>query len=119
MTRHAVLIFSADALGAALLAAAVELAGHDPCFPQANEAARDALRRVRPRLAVVDCDHEEACSDAFVGPALMTGARVLLFTSQRSGDGAADVGRRLGLTVIRLPSDYDILMNWLRDLPPP
>lgn len=112
------MIFSADALAAALLGAAVELAGHDPHFPRSGEVARDALRRVRPRLAVVDCDHDEACSDSFVGPALMTGARVLLFSSPRGSDGA-DIAQRLGLTVLRMPDDQGAFLQWLRDLPEP
>ena len=48
----------------------------DGCITFANDAycelagqPRDALMRVRPRLAVIDCDHVDACSDAFIGPA--------------------------------------------------
>lgn len=118
MSRHDVLILSTDALAAALLGAAAELAGHQPHFPRTDEAARVALRRVRPRLVVVDCDHADACTEAFFGPALMTGARVLLFDSRRNGDGGVDVARRLGLDVVHLPDDHDVFVRRLRELSP-
>lgn len=116
MSRQDVLILSADALAAALLGAAVELAGHQPHFPESHEVAREALRRVRPRLVVVDCDHRDACAEAFVGPALMTGARLLLFDSKRHGDQGVSVARRLGLDVVHLPEDHDVFVRRLREL---
>jgi hypothetical protein len=118
LSRHAVLILSADAVAAALLGAVVELAGHEPHFPQPDEAAREALRRVHPRLAVIDCDHEEACSDAFIGPVLMTGAEILLFAPDRRRGVDGGFAQRLGLTVIRMPSDHEVLVRWLADLRP-
>ena len=116
MTGHAVLVFSSDALAAALLGAAVELAGHVPHFPHANEPARNALLRVRPRLAVIDCDHEDACSDAFVGPALMTGSELLLFRSSRTQRDIGDLAERLGVTVVDLPSEHERLTRRLHEL---
>jgi DNA-binding response OmpR family regulator len=116
LSRHAVLILSADALAAALLGAAVELAGHQPHFPEMNEVAREALRRVRPRLIIVDCDHPDACAESFVGPALMTGSQLLLFDSHRNRDRAVNVARRLGLDVVHLPEDQDVLVRRLREL---
>jgi len=116
LSRHDVLILSADALAAALLGAAVELAGHQPHFPESHERARDALRRVRPRLVVVDCDHEDACAEAFVGPALMTGAQLLLFDSHKRADRGVTAARRLGLDVVHLPDDHEVLVRRLREL---
>jgi DNA-binding NtrC family response regulator len=111
-----ILIFSADPLGAALLAAAVELADHTPRFPQAGESARAALRRVRPRIALVDCDHEDACTEAFIGPAVMTGARVLLFRSPRTRREAGELAGRLGVEVIEMPVDHEALARQIRAL---
>ena len=86
-------------------------------FPETNEGARAALRRVRPRLVVVDCDHTDACAESFVGPALMTGAQLLLFDSNRHGDRGVTIARRLGLDVVHLPEDHEILVRRLRELP--
>ena len=114
MSRHAVLILSADPLAAALLGAALELAGHVALFPQREESARGALLRLRPRVVLVDCDHEEACNEAFVGPAMMLGARVLLFAAPGEGAAATGFAARLGLTIMELPVDQEQLASHLR-----
>ena len=115
MSRRDVLILSPDPLAAALLGAASEVVDDQPHFPESSEAARDALRRVRPAMVLVDCAHEEACTDEFVGLALMTGARVLLIDAKQHGERAASVARRLGLEVVRLPDDNELLLGRLRD----
>jgi hypothetical protein len=116
VNRRAVLVFSSDPLAAALLGAAIELSGHAPFFPQGEEAARDALLRIRPRLVVIDCDHTEACSEAFIGPALMTGSRVLLFRSRRTQHDAGELAQRLGLPMVDMPTRHETLTQLLRDL---
>ena len=117
VNRHDVLILFADPLGAALLGAAVEIAGHVPHFPQPGEGARAALLRLRPRAVLVDCDHEEASTDAFIGPALMTGARVQLLCSRRTRRDMSIPAQRLGLSIAELPMEHDQLVALLRDLP--
>jgi hypothetical protein len=116
VSRHAVLIFSSDPLAAALLGAAAELAGYDPSFSRANEPPRAALLRVRPRLVLVDCDHTDACTDAFVGPALMTGAQVLIFRSRRSVRDASDLARRMQVVLLDLPLEGDRLTKVLGEM---
>ncbi len=103
------MIFSEDPLAAALIGAAVELVGFDPGYPDAGESPRDALRRTRPRLALVDCDHDGACQPAFFGPVLMTGARLLLFTSGRARHSADSIATTYSLRTIRLPVDLEVL----------
>jgi hypothetical protein len=114
--RAPVLVLSSDPLAAALLGAAIELAGYAPRFPQTKEAARTALLRARPRLVVIDCDHEEACSDAFIGPALMTGSRVLLFRSRRTTRDVSELSGRLGLRIAEMPMDHEPLSQLLRQM---
>jgi len=115
VSRQAVLIISSDPLAAALLGAAVELAGHMPHFGRVDERPRAALLRVRPRLVLVDCDHEEGCSDEFVGPAIMTGARVVLFRSNRSTADRAAFSERLGLRIVDMPKEHDAITALLRE----
>lgn len=115
VSRHAVLILSSDALASALLGAAVELAGHQPHFARQAEPARAALLRVRPKLVLIDCDHEESCTDEFVGPALMTGGKVLLFRSRRSHHDRAEFSERLSLRVIDMPLDHRELTKVLHE----
>jgi len=116
--RSAVLICSSDPLAAALLAAAIELAGHAPHFPQNGERARDALRRVKPTLALVDCDHDDSCSDEFIGSALMMQARVLLCRSKRTVRDVRDFAERLNVRVVDLPLRYDELHATLQEMIP-
>jgi hypothetical protein len=113
---HAVLILSSDPLAAALLGAAVELAGHVPHFQRRDESARNALLRVRPKLALIDCDHEESCSDEFVGPALMTGARILLFRSQRTQRDMTEFATRLSLRIVDMPTEHEALTALLKEI---
>jgi hypothetical protein len=103
MSHHAVLILSSDPLPAALLGAAVELAGHTPHFARAGESPRAALLRLRPNVVFVDCDHVEACADSFLGPAIMTGARVILIRSPRSARDLDTLSGHGQLTVLGLP----------------
>jgi hypothetical protein len=117
VSRHDVLILSTDPLAAALLGAAVEFAGRAPRFALPAEGARAALLRLRPGAVVIDCDHDEACSDAFVGPALMTGARVHFVRSGRTRRDVAATARRLGVRVIDLPLEHETLASLLEDLP--
>jgi hypothetical protein len=116
VSRSDVLVFSPDPLAAALLGAAMELAGHAPHFPQSLESPRAALLRVRPRLAVIDCDHADACTDGFVGPALMTGCRILLFRSPRTRRDIGDFAARLDVTVVEMPDDHERLAEIVEGL---
>ena len=116
VSRHDVLILSADPLAAALLGAAVELAGHVAHFPQPGEGGRAALIRLRPRVVLVDCDHGEGCSEEFIGPALMTGARVQLFSAGRTERDASALARGLGLTIVQLPMEHDDFATLLHEL---
>ena len=115
MDPHAVLIFSSDALAAALLGAAVELAGHVPHFARQGEPARSALLRVRPNLILIDCDHEETCADEFVGPALMASAQILLFRSRRTEHDRTAFATRLSLKVVDMPLDHEALTRLLKE----
>jgi hypothetical protein len=116
VTRLPVLVLSSDPLAAALVGAAIELAGHAPRFPKSDEAARSALLRVRPRLVIIDCDHEDACSDSFIGPALMTGSRVLLIRSRRTRRDASELSGRLGLRVLEMPMEHEPLTRLLHQM---
>ena len=113
---EAVLVFSSDPLSGALLGAAVELGGYHPHFAAADEPARGALLRVRPRVVLIDCDHEESCSEEFVGPALMTGARVLLIRSGRTVRDMTDFAMRLSVRIVDMTVEHGVLGDILREL---
>jgi hypothetical protein len=114
VTRSVVLIFSEDPLAAALIGAAVELIGFQPAFPGYGEPARDVLLRERPRLVLIDCDHA-ACGLNFIGPVMMTGARVTLLGSRRSRRDAGELAGRFGLRAIALPLDFETIGDLVRE----
>ena len=109
-----VLVLTADALGSALLGAAVELSGHRPRFPLPRESARAALLRLRPRVVLVECAHQEAGNDGFLGPAIMTGARpILVYTGGHKDPtglaAARALAARLEVPLCILPEESDQL----------
>jgi hypothetical protein len=115
MAQPPVLVLSADPLAAALIGAAVELAGASPVFPGFAEEPRDALRRFRPAMVLVDCDDERACAESFLGPVIMRGANVVIFRSARSRREVSELVERLGARSITLPEDGDTLLSLVRD----
>lgn len=106
MTASDVLIVATDPLVGALLGAAVELAGCTPVFPRDGEGAREALRRVKPSVVLVDCDSDDACGESFFGPAMMVGASIAVFTSTRSRRALEPIADEYGVRVFDLPIDF-------------
>src|SRR5438067_13841363 len=75
----AALILSPDPLGGALVGAAAELAGFRAAFTLPKETLRIALSRLKASHVLIDCDDSAARDESALGPALMTGARLLFF----------------------------------------
>ena len=113
MTASVVLIVATDPLAGALLGAAVELAGYAPVFPLEGEPARDALRRSKPCAVLVDCDSDDACGESFLGPAIMMGASIAIFTSTRSRRTLEPIADEYGVRTFELPIDFGDLKTLL------
>ncbi|CAA9297564.1 MAG: hypothetical protein AVDCRST_MAG11-601 [uncultured Gemmatimonadaceae bacterium] len=103
MEASSALVLSTDALAAALLGALVELEGYAPRFAHADEPARDALRRLRPAVVLIDCGWAEACGAAVIGPATMIGVRVLLFGRPAVAHVVRACAEEFGVPVLALP----------------
>lgn len=108
-TQATALILSPDALGAALLGAAVELTGLPVAFLAYDETARDALRRLRPSCVLIDCDDTHASDESLIGPALMTGARIFLFGPDSRMRMRKHLAIRFHMGIIVLPGDAERL----------
>ena len=110
-----VLILSRDAVVAALLGTLVELDGHAPVFPARDEPPRSALERLRPPVALVDCDHAHACGEEFfaMGRAQATG--VVLFSASRLQREVREIAERFGLPSFALPIDRASLTRVIAD----
>ena len=101
----------------ALLGILLESRGFRPVFPDSKEAPRDALRRLRPGVVLVDCEHNEACTESFFGPAMMTGARIIIFSASYSRDEVTSFAARFGFDSFVLPADLGIFASVMRAAP--
>ena len=108
-TQAAALSVSTDAMGAALLAAAIEVAGMRAGFPMDGESPRDAVRRMRPSHVLIDCGDANASDESLIGPAMMTGARVFLFGDERGLRMSRHIALRFHMGIVVLPNDVDRL----------
>jgi hypothetical protein len=98
-------------MAAALVAAAIHAGGVATVFARDGESPRDALLRTRPAVVAIDCEHEEACSDGFLGPALMTGAQVAVFGPARLARELVAASRRFSVAAFCLPADQERLLD--------
>ena len=115
MKNRPVLVLSTDDLAGALLAALAETAGLAPAFAHASETPRDALRRLRPDLVLVDCEHELACSEQFLGPLRMTGATALVFGRGADAERLRALADAHAVRVFTLPLDAEELARAIRE----
>jgi DNA-binding NtrC family response regulator len=73
------LILSDDAVAAALLGALIETLGYSVRFARPPELAEDSIRRVKPKVALLDCADPAACSAEVLGRAAMRRISVVIF----------------------------------------
>jgi hypothetical protein len=112
-TSNTALVLAPDPLAAALIGAAVGLAGVAAVFVNAGESARVALRRLRPMCVLLSHDEPTVFDDAFMGPAMMTGARLFVFGSERRLRLVESFAARYRLEAIVLPRDCESLRERL------
>lgn len=118
VTRSA-LILSHDAVAAALIGGSAELAGLAPAYPRRSESVRAAVRRLRPACLLADCEQDDASVEAFIGPAMMMGARVVVFCPARDAEAitrARRLAQRYGIAFFQLPDHSDRLQSFLNDV---
>jgi hypothetical protein len=116
VTQRPVLVLATDDLAGALLAGLAEAAGLAPAFASPAETPRDALRRLRPSLVLVDCEHEAACSEQFLGPVRMTGATALVFGRGADRDRLRSLADQHQVRVFTLPIDAEELARAIREV---
>jgi CheY-like chemotaxis protein len=96
-----ILILSADPVAAALLGALIETLGYPVKFARPPENADQTIRRVRPKVCLLDCDDPWACNDETIGRAAMRGVSVVIF-------GTSDALARV--RALALEHDIDMLL---------
>src|SRR5438128_387110 len=81
----------------------VDLSGHHAVQPRGDESVASSIARLRPRVVLLDCEHDAACEDDAYGAASSAGTTVLLFTPSRSHAEVADLAAARGLQSMALP----------------
>jgi DNA-binding NtrC family response regulator len=104
-----VLLLSRDTVAAALLGGLVETLGYQVRFARPPESAEDSLRRVRPRICLVDCVDPDACSQEFVGRATMRGIAVVVFGTREALDRVRALAAEHRLETLLVPAGVDEL----------
>ncbi len=110
-----VLVLSHDAVAAALLGALVEILGYAVRFRRAPESPDDAVRRVRPRIALIDCEDPLSCTDEIVGRASMRGVSCVIFGASEALDRVRVFALEHDISVLLMPPDTDDLDQLLRE----
>lgn len=111
----AALVLSTDPVAAALLGALLETIGYEPRFEVPGKSPREALLRHRPQIVLLDCEHGNACSPAFLGPAAMLDIPVVIFGSVNCEDILSDAAERFGLPSLMLPASPEIVSRVIAD----
>ena len=98
------LILAREEIVAALLGLMVELQGLEPIYLGAVEIAEDVIRRERPAVVVIDCDHQD-CTDSLLGAVREAGAKPILFSPFRFEREVNRVAQKHGVDSFTLPAD--------------
>jgi len=108
-----VLILAREEIVAALLGLMVELQGLDPIYLAKAEIAEDLIRRARPQVVVVDCDHQD-CTDSLLGAVREVGAKPILFSPFRFSGEVKRVAGKHGVEYFTLPTEPETFGKLLR-----
>ncbi|HEX6535585.1 MAG TPA: hypothetical protein VF041_13395 [Gemmatimonadaceae bacterium] len=110
-----VLILSTDAATSGLLSVLAELEGYVPIVGvTADETPVQMIARIRPQVALVDCDHVAACNDEFYALAREMNVRVVTFSPGRMRDEVRAFAEERDLPWFTLPIDRSALASALR-----
>jgi DNA-binding NtrC family response regulator len=104
-----VLILSQDSVAAALLGGLVETLGYDVQFGRPPESHDDSMRRLKPRICLVDCTDPESCRSEFFGRATMRGVCVIIFGTPAALGRVREVARANNLEMLIMPPDVEEL----------
>lgn len=104
-----VLILSNDAVAAALLGGLVETLGYEVHFARPPESADDSIRRLKPRICLVDCTDPESCRSELFGRATMRGVCIIIFGTPAALERVREVARDNNIEMLLMPPNVDAL----------
>ena len=114
LREHLVLILSYDAVAAALLGGLVETLGYYVNFARPPETPDDSLRRIRPRICLVDCTDPVSCRSEFFGRATMRGVCVVIFGTSEALDRVRALALEHNIDMLLMPPELTELESTLQ-----
>ncbi|HEX4684270.1 MAG TPA: hypothetical protein VH277_16245 [Gemmatimonadaceae bacterium] len=109
-----ILILSDDAVAAALLGALVETLGYTVRFARPPENAEQSIRRVRPKVCLLDCDDPATCSEEVLGRAAMRGISVVIFGTSQALEHVRALAVQHSIDTVLVPPEASVLDETLR-----
>jgi DNA-binding NtrC family response regulator len=109
-----ILILSDDAVAAALLGALIETLGYAVKSARPPENAEQSIRRVRPKVCLLDCDDPATCSDELLGRAAMRGISVVVFGTSSALERVRALASEHSIDTLLVPPEPDVLDATLR-----
>ena len=104
-----VLILSHDPLAGALLGGLVETLGYEVRYRRPPETAENSLRRVRPKICLVDCGDPISCREEFLARTAMRGVCVVIFGTREALDRVLDIAAAHRIEMLLMPPSMDEL----------
>jgi CheY-like chemotaxis protein len=109
-----ILVLSADAIAAALLGALIETLGYSVQFARPPEQAEQAIRRVRPKVCLLDCDDPASFNDEILGRAAMRRISVVIFGTREALDRVRALALEHDIDTLLVPPDSEDLDETLK-----
>jgi DNA-binding NtrC family response regulator len=104
-----ILILSDDAVAAALLGALIETLGYSVKFARPPESAEQSIRRVRPKVCLLDCEDPGNCSTELLGRAAMRRIPVVIFGTTQALERVRQVAAEHDIEMLLVPPDAEVL----------
>ena len=109
-----ILILSDDAVAAALLGALIETLGYAVKFARPPEDPEQSIRRVRPKVCLLDCDDPSKCSDELLGRAAMRGISVVIFGTSTALERVRALASEHDIDMLLVPPDLEAVDRTLQ-----
>jgi DNA-binding NtrC family response regulator len=109
-----ILILSADPVAAALLGALIETLGYTVMFARPSEPGEQSIRRVRPKICMIDCDDASVCNGELLGRATMRRISVVIYGTSAALDRVRALALEHDIEMLLVPPDTSALGGTLK-----
>ena len=101
--QQLVLVLSRDPVAAALLGGLIETLGYAVCFARLPEVPEESVRRLHPRICLIDCTDAHSCRTEFLARATMRGVSVVIYGTTEALERARTTAMAHDIEMLRMP----------------